>query len=134
MKVAAKLIGLFLITTFILTSCIPEGRDYGKELYEDKCSNCHGIEGDGLQQLFPPLKNADYLVANQDKLACIIRYGTEGGSTVNGVVFETKMDGQPLLSDVDIHNIINYISKNINSNVTKVNISEVNKMLEKCKK
>lgn len=133
MKVIVKLAAVSFVLLFIFNSCIPEGRDYGKELYEDKCSNCHGIEGDGLQQLFPPLKNSDYLEKNQDRLACIIRYGTEGGSTVNGVVFENKMDGQPLLSEVDIHNIINYISSNINANVTEVNINDVKSRLEDCK-
>jgi len=133
MKKGYGLIAVFLFFA-MLTSCIPEGRDYGKELYEDKCANCHGIEGDGLQQLYPPLKGSDYLNENQDKLACIIRFGSEGGSVVNGVTFENKMEGQALLSEVDVHNIINYISKNINHNVKSVNIKEVNEMLANCKK
>tara|TARA_B100000508_G_scaffold140678_1_gene142805 strand:+ start:3157 stop:3468 length:312 start_codon:yes stop_codon:yes gene_type:complete len=102
-------------------------------MYEEKCANCHGIEGDGLQQLYPPLKNADYLEQNQDKLACLIRFGTQGGLVVNGVKFEGKMEGQHLLSDVDIHNIINYISKNINPNLKQVTITEVGDQLIDCK-
>lgn len=133
MKKDHGLIAVFLFFT-MLTSCIPEGRDYGKELYEDKCANCHGIEGNGLQQLYPPLRGSDYLRENQEKLACIIRFGNEGGTIVNGVTFENKMEGQALLSEVDIHNIINYISKNINNYVKSVNIKQVNKRLTKCKK
>ncbi|MGB0403806.1 MAG: c-type cytochrome [Salibacteraceae bacterium] len=124
---------ILLIIVSIAQSCIPTGRDYGKELYEEKCANCHGIEGNGLQQLYPPIKNSDYLIKNQEMLACMIRYGQEGAITVNGVGFNESMPAQPLLSDIDIYNIINYISKNIDSKIEPVHIQTINDQLLDCK-
>lgn len=123
---------LLIFIAIVAQACIPSGRDYGKELYETKCANCHGIEGDGLQQLYPPLKNSDYLVENQADLACLIRYGVDEPMVVNGVTFHEKMPATPLLSEVDIHNIINYIHKNINPNVKPVKIEEVTNRLIEC--
>ena len=126
------LLPIFLIIAILIQSCIPQGRDYGKELYEDNCSNCHGIEGDGLQQLNPPLKGSDYLIEHQNELACLIRFGINEPMLVNGENFSEPMPGKPLLTDIEVYNIINYISKNINSELKPVRIDEVNEQLLNC--
>lgn len=133
MKLTLNILLLFSIG-LITYSCIPSTRDYGKELYEEKCANCHGIEGNGLQQLYPPIKNSDYLINNQEKLACLIRFGQKGPITVNGVGFNQSMPPQALLSDIDIYNIINYISKNIDNQVKPVQIQTISDRLLECNK
>lgn len=130
--IKSKLIVLAVSSLILAISCIPSGRDYGKEMYEEKCANCHGIEGDGLQQLFPPLKGSDYLVENQADLACMIRFGMKGEIEVNGVKYNQDMPGQPLLTEIDIHNIINYIAENINKDVKKVKLNEVSDRIIDC--
>jgi mono/diheme cytochrome c family protein len=127
---ALSVLSIILIGS--LLSCIPSGRDYGKELYNENCANCHGAEGNGLQKLYPPLKNSDYLIENQKDLACLIRFGSNKPMIVNGITYNDTMPGKPLLSDIDIHNIINYISKNINSELKQVKLNEVNDQLMNC--
>jgi mono/diheme cytochrome c family protein len=56
----------------------------------------------------------------------------EGKITVNGIEYAEPMPGKPLLSEIDIHNIINYISKNINTNLKPVQIQDVNNQVLNC--
>ncbi|MGD1844762.1 MAG: c-type cytochrome [Salibacteraceae bacterium] len=81
----------------------------GKRLYEVHCANCHGEEGQGLAQLYPPLANSDYLEAHATELPCIILNGIEGEILVNGVSYNQQMLGHPELSDAQIANITNYV-------------------------
>ncbi len=114
-------------------SCGDSNRNYGSELYTKHCANCHGIEGQGLQDLYPPLTGADYLIKHQSNLVCQIRYGIEGEILVNGKKFDRKMPSLPNLSDVDITNIINYISKEIEPGVQRVTLEQVKEVSYDCK-
>ncbi len=58
----------------------------------------------------PPLNRADYLVNNQDKLPCIIKYGMDGKIVVNDTVYNRHMPGNEELTEFEIANIINYIN------------------------
>ncbi len=131
MKVNALLFIWILVITSV--SCGDSNRDYGSELYTKNCANCHGVEGQGLQDLYPPLKGADYLIEQQQDLVCLIRYGVEGEIKVNGKSYNQKMPSMPNLSDVDITNIINYISKNIEPGVKKVSLKDLKERSYDCK-
>ena len=37
-----------------------------QQSYESHCASCHGVEGEGLKDLIPPLANADWLAENQE--------------------------------------------------------------------
>ena len=124
------IIGILLL----MWACVPKGREYGKELYETKCANCHGLEGGGLHELYPPLKNSDYLREHQDELVCIIRYGLKTPIVVNGVTYQTSMPSQPMLSDVELANIINYISENFEPELEMVRIEDVEVQSSRCAK
>lgn len=114
-------------------SCGESNRDYGAELYTEHCANCHGIKGQGLQDLYPPLKGSDYLIENQADLACMIRFGLEGEVEVNGKLYNEKMPSLATLSEVDMANIINYISKNIEPKVARVTLPQVKTRVYDCK-
>jgi mono/diheme cytochrome c family protein len=117
----------------LMNSCGDSNRDYGNELYTKHCANCHGIQGQGLQDLYPPLKGADYLIENQEDLSCLILYGIEGEIVVNGRSFNEKMSSIPHLSHVDLTNIINHISKNIEPSVNRVTLKTVKNRIYDCK-
>ena len=82
----------------------------GKGLYEKNCQNCHGANGEGLGKLYPPLTDTVCLSKNRSLLACIIKKGLKGKITVNNVSYETDMPGNTALADIDIAQIIVYIS------------------------
>lgn len=123
---------IIIILLAVLTGCFPRGRDYGEELYSKHCSNCHGIEGNGLHQLYPPIKNSDYLISHQEELGCIIRYGMEKPIVVNGVSYKDVMPSQPMLTEVEIANLINYISENIEPQVKNISIDDAETLLTNC--
>ena len=82
----------------------------GKQLYENKCENCHGHDGDGLGMLYPPLTDSTFLKQNKDKVACYIKIGLQGPLKVSGKNYEGLMPAQATLSDIEIAEIITYIT------------------------
>lgn len=103
--------GLALIVAVCwLTQCTAPSFKRGRLLYETACSQCHGIHGEGLGELMPPLENADYLRLYPDSIPCLIRRGYTGAMMVNGKIYDLQdMPPHPDLSDIDIVNIVNYI-------------------------
>lgn len=115
-------------------SCAPKYSD-GQFLYKTVCANCHMDDGSGLVGLIPPIAASDYLKNNQNNLACIIKYGLKGAITVNGAQYGgQEMAGIPVLTDVEITNICNYINTSFNNNNRVVSLSEIRAALENCKK
>lgn len=104
----------------------------GERLYSTYCSNCHGADGNGLKNLYPPLNNSDYLVENNDKVACIILNGLEDEIVVNGKDYMMPMAGFSNLTDVDITNIINYINTAWENDIAETSIQKVKTNLENC--
>ena len=81
----------------------------GEQLYSKHCSNCHGAEGQGLKNLYPPLANADYLQDLKQTL-CVIKFGAKGKMLVNGVEYDQIMPQNKQLYDLDIAQIATYIN------------------------
>jgi mono/diheme cytochrome c family protein len=73
----------------------------GEMLYFQKCSNCHGEDGNGLQNLYPPLRGVDYF-NNLNNVLCIIKNGASGEMVVNGKSYNQAMPANPKLYDLDI--------------------------------
>jgi mono/diheme cytochrome c family protein len=79
----------------------------GKEVYEGQCMSCHMEAGEGIESVYPPMAKSNYL-ANRDRLIKIIRKGTRGPMTVNGVQYDGEMAGLEL-TDEQTADVINYI-------------------------
>ena len=123
---------LFLIATLSVSySCRPQFHQ-GEAIYLKQCSNCHGVDGEGLRSLYPPLKDADYLFENSQYLPCIIRYGIKDTIVVEGKVYAMPMTGFPKISEVDMTNLVNYILAEFTSKNVVLGLSEVKNQLEQC--
>ncbi|MDP3469869.1 MAG: cytochrome c [Daejeonella sp.] len=105
----------------------------GKGLYEKNCQNCHGADGKGLGTLYPPLTDSTYLIANKQKLACIIRNGQTEQITINNVVYQGKMPGNNNLADIDIAQLIVYITNSFGNKQGQYDQAEVARDLAACK-
>ena len=81
----------------------------GQKLYQQKCANCHQADGKGLGLLIPPLAEADFLLKNEKKIACIIRNGLQGLIIVNGKEYNFKMPANEGLSERQIAQIASYV-------------------------
>ena len=130
---------LLFAGTIILQACSNEQelnyRRYfvnGKGLYEKNCQNCHGVNGEGLGKLYPPLTDTLYLSKNRSILACIIKDGLTGKITVSGVSYETEMPGNADLADIDIAQIIVYVTNSFGNKQGFYDQGEVTADLKSC--
>ncbi len=133
--------GLFLLfsSLIFLLSCQDEDvinykRYYvnGKRLYENHCQSCHGSQGEGLGTLYPPLTDSTYLIKNKSKLACIIKYGQRGKITINNVDFDGEMPDNKALADIDIAQIIVYVTNSFGNNQYFYDAAQVPSDLKIC--
>ena len=99
-----------LSSLFYLQSCGDNPYQQGKVIYDYHCANCHLGSGEGIGQLIPPLKDADYLKAHWAELPCIIRHGLSDTILVNGVQYDGNMAGIKDLGAVELSNLINYMN------------------------
>jgi len=94
-----------ILSVFILlNSCqsadeITQARYFvnGKNIYEKNCQNCHGANGEGLGNLYPSLRDSEYIDKHRTKLACDIRFGLN------------SMPENPQITAIEIAYVINYI-------------------------
>jgi mono/diheme cytochrome c family protein len=96
----------------------------GEEIYKTKCVVCHQTTGLGIDNVFPPLSKADYLLA--DKVRAVAQ--TLNGSKLNMVV-NGKTYSQEMLPQVDTKEdavaVINYVLNNFGNKDGFVTMAEV---------
>ena len=112
----AGIISIIGLLTVILISCqshdeLEFKRYYttGKVVYQSKCQNCHGDNGEGLSALMPPLTDSVYLQANKHELPCIIKHGLNKPIEINGKAFYGEMPAIDL-PPVEMAEVITYIT------------------------
>jgi mono/diheme cytochrome c family protein len=104
----------------------------GESLYNDKCSNCHREDGNGLIKLMPPLTSIEYFKENREKLACIIKNGMTGKLEINGVSFDEVMPANPKLTNLQIAEVLTYIGNSWGHKFGIVSIREGERSLKDC--
>jgi len=103
----------------------------GMMLYRNNCANCHGKNGEGLNKAYPPLSNTDYILKNKNYLPCIIKNGLNEKITISNTTYDMPMP--PIsLTDIEIAQIITYISNEWGNNAEITNREEVIESLKNC--
>jgi mono/diheme cytochrome c family protein len=80
----------------------------GKELYTSYCISCHMEQGEGIENIYPPLAKSDYLMADTKRSIQQIKSGISGEIKVKGVTYNGEMTGFDL-SDEEVSDVLNYI-------------------------
>jgi len=124
---------LFFVGLLVGNLFVFRVKEQGQVLYETHCSGCHMEQGQGLAQLIPPISKSDWIANNADKLACIIRYGQQGAIIVNGINYNQPMPANPNLTDIELHNLINYIVRNFGNQTAKRSLGQIQQDLNNCK-
>lgn len=104
----------------------------GETLYLQYCSQCHNAMGTGLGDLYPPLKESDYMENNFEDVICILRYGKSGEIVVNGKTYNQMMPAQPQLKDLEIAEIATYIYNSWGNSRGLVSVKQVESLLAAC--
>ncbi len=80
----------------------------GKEVYTNYCITCHMEEGNGVENVFPPLAKSDYLMADKKRSILQVINGATGEMKVNGKTYNTPMVGIEL-SEEQVSDVLNYV-------------------------
>lgn len=112
------------------TDPLQESIQRGSYIYTDFCINCHMPNGEGVEEVYPPLAKSDYLMNNREESIKGLKYGQEGEIIVNGKTYNGFM--APLgLSDDEVADVMNYITNSWgNKNdkmITKEEVSNIKK-------
>ncbi|HVW96738.1 MAG TPA: cytochrome c [Mucilaginibacter sp.] len=134
-----KLIGAICILVIVtIISCQDNGQiEYnryfssGNAVYQEHCQNCHGVKGEGLQGLIPPLTDSVFMKKNGQRLACFLNSGLKEKITVGGKEFEGEMPASGL-SPVEIAEVLTYVTNSFGNNQGTVTVEKVNADLAKC--
>jgi len=97
----------------------PDARTNGLSIFRSTCATCHGVDGDGIEHVAPPLKGSEYVEGSPQRLAMIILNGLEGPIHINGKLYNfngTMPNFANNYTDKDITDIIEYLH---NAYVTK---------------
>ncbi len=96
----------------------------GKDIYIAQCLTCHLDQGEGIEDVYPPLAKADYLMANKKRSIQQVLYGAKGEMKVNGKTYNTEMSGFDL-NDQQASDVINYIRNSFGNKGAAVTPEEV---------
>ncbi|MBP0904337.1 c-type cytochrome [Mariniflexile gromovii] len=113
-----------------------DARTAGYNIFRNFCATCHGIEGEGIENLAPPLKDSEYVTDSSERLALIILHGLSGPIHVNGTLYELDaimpgLANNPEFSDTDIKNIIEYLNNAFPGNSTKISVERIKQLRDK---
>jgi mono/diheme cytochrome c family protein len=132
-------VSAFILVSAIITSCQDEAslnfkRYYstGSTVYQSSCQNCHGVNGEGLGALIPPLTDSLYLRVNLNKLPCLIKNGISGNITVKGKPYAQAMPPQTELTPIQVAEVITYIGNSFGNKIGLVDVDKINADFAKC--
>lgn len=100
--------------------------EFGKQVFTQNCQACHQPEGQGIQNVFPPLAKSDFLMKDKARSIHIALKGLSGPITVNGKSYNSTMP-QLNLSDEQIAAVLTYVRSSWGNKGDKVSVDEVKK-------
>jgi len=80
----------------------------GKDVYTTYCISCHMEQGEGLENVYPPLAKSDYLMADKKRSIDQILHGASGEIKVKGVIYNSDMLAVDI-TDQEISDVLNYV-------------------------
>ncbi|XOV91300.1 MAG: c-type cytochrome [Bacteroidota bacterium] len=86
----------------------------GRKHYLNVCSGCHGTDGKGLNRFGPPLRNSEWVLGSEKRLALLLIHGMQGPVTVAGKSYGSpdilpEMPSFSVFDDGKIAAIMTYI-------------------------
>lgn len=105
----------------------------GASTYQSHCASCHGLKGEGIGKLVPPLANTDWLEANHHQIPCIIQNGIKDSILINGIWYKEEMLPHNDLNAIQIANVTNYIIKTFTEQKKFYLEKEIEDIIKNCK-
>lgn len=88
----------------------------GQTLYQQLCAGCHGVNGQGMVPMAPPLVGSDWVTGAERRLIRVLLHGVSGPITVNGTRYQPpnilpEMPGLGALTDQQLAGVMSYIRR-----------------------
>ena len=96
----------------------------GEEIFKTKCIICHQPNGTGVEFIFPPLANSDYLLADKSRAVAQTLNGSKIEMTVNGKKYTQEVTPQVNTKE-DAVAVINYVLNNFGNKGGFITLEEV---------
>ena len=123
---------LWLLLFGFLSGCTQEHP--GEIVYQKQCSQCHGLSGQGLKKLYPPLDKSPYLSQRLNDLPCLIVYGSRGSGKTAKTSRSRFMPPIKSIRGSELLALLDFLQKRWSSTGTIViNQSELEEWLASCK-
>ncbi|WP_118195885.1 DUF7133 domain-containing protein [Albibacterium indicum] len=109
----------------------------GAALFKNTCQTCHGENGDGIEQLAPPLNNSEWVTGDKDRLIALVLYGLSGKIEVNGKSYDDIVGEMPGIGsnrdivDEEIAQLLSFIRQSWNNEASKVSRPDIIKIRNK---
>lgn len=103
----------------------------GKLLFEQICAGCHGLTGEGLTPLAPPLLKSNWVLGPPNRLVRIALDGASGPIHVNGIKYEppqTLPDMPSLrqaLDDEQLAAVLSYVRQGLENGAVEISSNQV---------
>ena len=89
------------------SKALKESIKRGNIVYSDFCVSCHLPDGNGVNKIYPPLANSDYLEGNRYASIKGLKFGLKGKIKVNDVIYNKYMPPMGLSAE-EIADVMNY--------------------------
>ncbi|MCB4808233.1 c-type cytochrome [Tamlana sp. 62-3] len=115
---------------YVNNNVVTDSRTSGYRIFKQLCATCHGIDGEGVESLAPPLIHSEYVSGSSKKLALVLLHGLTGPIHVNKKRFDLNitMPGLGNNSDFtnkDILDVIRYIKNAFSESNTKLTEKDI---------
>jgi mono/diheme cytochrome c family protein len=130
-KALTVLISLMVVGAIVLIGCdshtsTEASIERGKKIYTQYCLSCHQVDGSGVPQLNPPLKNSAYVVGEESKLISIVTHGFNDGVEINGDAYTNPMPPVGAnFKDAEIADVLTYVRNNFGNKATAISVDQV---------
>jgi len=109
----------------------PHASHPGRALYFTHCVACHGRQGAGAKNLFPPLAGSPWVQGPAEVPIRVVIHGMQGRLTVNGEEFLNLMPGLgDRLSDRQIADVLSYVRVSFGNDAPAVTEAQVTAVRE----
>lgn len=102
----------------------------GKSIYAEFCIRCHLGQGEGVEGIYPPLANSNWLSEKRKESIKSIKFGLKGEIEVNGEIYNNNMTSMGL-TDREVADVMNYIMNdfgNETKDLPQVTLDEVSEL------
>ncbi len=97
----------------------------GARVYSAYCVVCHQADGGGIEGIYPPIRQTEWVEGDTGRLIRLVLHGMNGPIEVNGEQYNGLMPPHRHLSDDQIADVLTFVRQNFDNDAGEVTADEV---------